>query len=83
MAEATLWDIGCKEGIKSISAGGATGIRFFDTITTGMESAAAAAAGTGDLLNRVVSVNITLDSASISDKTLSLTYVFVLDSSRL
>ena len=66
MADATLWDIGCKEGLKSITAGGATGIKSFETITTGIEPAA----GTGDLLNRDVSVNVTLDSASIADNTL-------------
>ncbi len=48
IAGATLWDVGCKEGLKSITAGGATGIKFFETITTRIEPAA----GNSDLLNR-------------------------------
>jgi hypothetical protein len=66
MAEATLWDDGCKEGTNSIAIGGGSGIKSFELITTGIELESL----TGDNMDRDVSVNITLDSASISDNTL-------------
>jgi hypothetical protein len=66
MADATLWDDGCKEGGNSIAAGVGAGIKSFDLITTGIEGAPL----TGDNMDRDVSVNITLDSATISDNSL-------------
>jgi hypothetical protein len=66
MAEATLWDEDCKEGKKSVVAGATTGIKSFDTDTAEI----AAAAGDGSALDRDVSVNITLDAATISDNSL-------------
>ena len=70
MAEATLYDERCKESDNSIdntiTAGGGSGIK---SVTTNTDAIEVTASG-GSNMNRDVSVNITVDSATISDNSL-------------
>jgi hypothetical protein len=68
-AQAKLYDVGCKEDGTEVAEGAGTGIKSFVLITAGADGIERPAS-TGDALDREVSVNITLDSASISDNTL-------------
>jgi hypothetical protein len=68
-AHAKLYDVGCKEDGTEVAEGVGTGIKSFVLITAGADGIERPAS-TGDALDREVSVNITLDSASISDNTL-------------